>query len=225
MANFVNRFGVVTTILAANVTNTNTFTVAYPVGTSQASYTQGLAALGHRMIVNNNDAYNIGTPGFAVSFGASLITITNNTGGTLVAGASIMFDFEQADGDNVKTLVFPINLVSITGTQDVVTDFRPGFAGTIEDISFVVGTPVTTAAKLASLNVEIGTTDVTGGVVALTSALATPMGKTIQGSAITATNVITPDSLISVEASGVTAFSEGSGTLYIRIRSGVGNFY
>lgn len=225
MPNFVNRFGSVTTILAAAVADDATFTVAYPTGTTQASFTQGLAGTAHRMIVNNNDAWNAADPGFSVSFGASLITITNLTGASLAAGATVMFMFEQVDGDNVAILSFPINLVSITGTQDVVTDFRPGFAGTIEDVSFVVNTPVTTAAKLASLNVEIGTTNLTGGVVALTSALATPMGKTIQGSAITAANVITADSLISVEASGVTAFSEGSGTLYVRIRRAIGNFY
>jgi hypothetical protein len=225
MPNFVNRFGSVTTILAAAVADDATFTVAYPTGTTQASFTQGLAGTAHRMIVNNNDAWNAADPGFSVSFGASLITITNLTGASLAAGATVMFMFEQVDGDNVAILAFPINLASITGTQDVVTDFRPGFAGTIEDVSFAVNIPVTTAAKLASLNVEIGTTNLTGGVVALTSALATPMGKTIQGSAITAANVITADSLISVEASGVTAFSEGSGTLYVRIRRAIGNFY
>lgn len=225
MPNFVNRFGVVETILAAAVADNATFTVPYPTGKTQASYTQGLAGSAHRMIVNNNDAWNAADPGFSVSFGASEITITNLTGAALAAGDEILFSFEQVDGDNVTILAFPINLASITGTQDVVTGFRPGFAGTIEDVSFAVNIPVTTAAKLASLNVEIGTTNLTGGVVALTSANATPMGKVIQGSAITAANVITADDLISVEASGVTAFSEGSGTLYIRIRRAVGNFY
>lgn len=224
MANLVNRFGVVTAILAAAVANNATFDVAYPSGTTQASFTQGLAGATHRMIVNSNDAWNSGV-GFTVSFGASLITITNTTGSSLPAGASIMFMFEQVDGNDVTIFAFPINLASIVGTQDVVTDFRPGFAGTIEDVSFVVNIPVTTAAKLASLNVEIGTTNLTGGVVALTSANSTPMGKTVQGSAITGANVLTPDSLISVEASAVTAFVEGSGTLYVRVRRGIGNFY
>jgi hypothetical protein len=228
MATFVNRFATITTVLAAAVTNTNTFTVSYPTGTTQATFTQGLAGSNSYMVVNGNDKYLAAAAGagtFAISYGASTITITNNTGLTLAAGASITFQFELVDGNDVEILSFPIALATITVAGDVVTDFRPGFAGTIEDISFVVGTPVTTAAKLATLNVEIGSTDLTGGLVALTSALATPLGKVIGGSAITANNTFTADQVISVEASAVTAFVEGTGTLYVRVRRAVANAY
>lgn len=228
MATFVNRFATISTVLAAAVANAGTFTVAYPTGTTQATFTQGLAGSNSYMQVNGNDRYPAAASGagtFAISYGASNITITNNLGFTLAAGTSIQFQFELVDGNDVEMLAFPINLASITGAGDVVTDFRPGYAGTIEDISFVVNAPVTTAAKLATLNVEIGTTDLTGGTVALTSALATPMGKVIPCAAITAGNVFTADSVISVEASAVTAFAEGSGTLYVRTRRAVANAY
>lgn len=224
MAKDVNKFGRVDTILAAAVANAGTFDVGYPAGTTQSSFTSGLAGVSHVMIVNDNDNY-IAPTNFTVSFGASLITITQNTGLTLAAGSRISLQFDQVDGNAASVLEFPINLASITGTQDVVTDFRPGFDGVIEDVSFVVNIPVTTAAKLASLNLEIETTNLTGGVVALTSALATPMGKVIQGSAVTGANAFTRDSKISVEASGVTAFVEGSGTLFVRCRRTQANAY
>ncbi len=112
----------------------------------------------------------------------------------------------------------PIEHVAITAAGDVVTEIRPGVYGNIEYWEFVVVKPVTTGAKLASLNLEIDTTNVTGGVIALTSAAATPLGKAIAGTAITGANTLTPESKLSIEASAVTAFAEGSGFVNIRIR-------
>lgn len=114
-----------------------------------------------------------------------------------------------------RTISFPINLASITTTQDVVTAYIMPTGGIIRNTRFVVNVPVTTGSKLASLNLEIGSTDLTGGVIALTSALATPMGKVIEDTTITALNVFAAGDNISVEASAVTAFSEGSGTYFI----------
>jgi hypothetical protein len=118
----------------------------------------------------------------------------------------------------VVTLTFHIELAAITGAGDVVTGYTPGFAGEILSVAFVVDNPVTTAAKAASLNLEIGTTNVTGGVVALTSANCTPNGAVVAGTAVTAANVFDADDTISVEAASVTAFAEGSGTLLVRVR-------
>ena len=112
-------------------------------------------------------------------------------------------------------LVVPITLANITGAGDVVTGVIPGFAGRVVRTEFVTGTPVTTGSKLATLNVEIGTTNVTGGEVALTSALCTPLGARIAGTAVTAANTFLATDTISVEAASVTAFSEGSGFLLI----------
>lgn len=223
MSKYVNQFAIVKTVLAAAVTNGNTFTVAYPAGTTQDTFSNGLAGAAHQMIVNDNDRWAANK--FSLAFGASLITVTNSTGITLPAGAAITLQLDQQDGNNVVDLAFKINLATITGAQDVVTDFSPGVDGTIESVFFVVDQPVTTGSKLASLNVEIGTTDLTGGVVALTSAAATPMGKVIAGTAITGNNVLTQASKISIEASAVTAFVEGSGELHVRIRRTLSNMY
>lgn len=113
-------------------------------------------------------------------------------------------------------LALHINLVDITADGDVVTTFTPGFAGTIESVNWIQGSPVTTADDAADLNLEIGTTDITGGVVSLTSATATPLGKVIAGTAVTAANTFTATDTISVKASSVTAFAEGDGMLVIK---------
>lgn len=112
---------------------------------------------------------------------------------------------------------FPIALAGITAAGDVVTNYTMGFKGRIISLTFAVQTVVTTAAKAASLNAEIGTTDLTGGVVALTSANCTPAGALVAGSAVTANNAFTATGTVSIEAASVTAFAEGSGVLLVTI--------
>jgi len=219
MPNYNNRFARVSTVLTADVATAGTFTVAYPSGFAQGDFTAGLVRnAGHYAVVNGNDRWTAAASQISATYGASLITVTNSSGITWSAGSTVDLFFDVADGNNVLTLAFPINLASITGTQDVVTDFRPGVDGVIEDISFVTNVPATTAAKLATLNVEINTTNLTGGLLALTTVAANTMGKIVQGTDITALNVLTKKDAISIEASAVTAFVEGSGTVYVRIR-------
>jgi hypothetical protein len=215
-----NKSAQVTGTLASQVADDGTLVVAYPTGTSQLSFNAGLAGTDSYIILNNNDKYSLGDPGISVTYGASDITITNLSGGAWASGSSYIINLDQVDGDasDVVTLSFPVDLVNITAAGDVVTEFRPGVAGKIESWSFVVNKPVTTAAKLATLNLEIDTTNVTAGTIALTSAAATPQGKVIEGATITGANTLTRESKLSVEASAVTAFSEGTGSIQIRIR-------
>lgn len=117
---------------------------------------------------------------------------------------------------NEYKLAIPINLVDVTD-GDVVTTLTPGHNGLIKKLEFVVGTPVTTASKLTTLNAEIGATNVTGGAVALTSANCTPLGAVIAGSAVTAANAFIYSDTISIEAASTTQFAEGSGVLLITI--------
>jgi hypothetical protein len=114
-------------------------------------------------------------------------------------------------------LAIPIKLSKVAD-GDILTAFTPGIAGSIKKVAFAVTDPVTTADKAATLNLEIGTTNVTGGVVALTSANCTPLGAVIAGSAVTANNAFTGTDTISVEASSTTAFAEGEGVLLITIQ-------
>lgn len=124
-----------------------------------------------------------------------------------------------ADASNTFVITLPIQLAAIAGNGDVVTDWTPDFSGSIISSDFQVSTPVTTAAKAATLNIEIDGVDVTGGVIALTSANATPLGKVISGTAITAGNAFEAGETVSIEASGVTAFVEGAGNLILTVRA------
>lgn len=213
-----DRFAVATVVLATAVADSATFVVGYPAGTTQLSFNAGLAGTGTYMIVNDNDKWTAAASKMSVVFGASDITVTNSTVTTLAAGSKVAVFLDRQDGNDIVLLQVPISLVAVTAAGDVMTDIRPGVAGTIEYWEFVVTEPVTTAAKLATLNLEIDTTNVTGGTIALTSAAATPLGKVIAGSTITAANTLVPESKLSIEAASVTAFAEGRGFVNIRIR-------
>lgn len=218
MAYQQNTFQVVEHTLASAVADDGTVAVGYPSGTSQADFNAGLASGGY-VILNGNDRLEVADPGISITYGASDITITNLSGYSWAAGTKLTLQLEQSntDADTVQ-LHFPVNLAAVTAAGDVLTEYRPGVAGTIEYFAFVVTQPVTTAAKLASFNLEIGTTNVTGGVIALTSAAATPLGKVIESTAITGANTLTPASKLSIEAASVTAFAEGQGYFVVRIR-------
>lgn len=104
--------------------------------------------------------------------------------------------------------VFPIDLADIAD-GDLITEWIPGFAGTITDLIAIVKKAATTADKASTLNLEIETTNLTGGVLALTSANMTPVGAQVASSAITAGNVFSATQKISVEAASTTTFIEG----------------
>ena len=126
-------------------------------------------------------------------------------------------DFDTARAEEVQLLTIPVTLAGVTAA-DVLTNFTPGFAGRIIDWKFAVTTAVTTAAKAATLNLEVGTTNVTGGTIALTSANCTPLGAVVaKGSAFTAGTSFSATDTISVEAATVTAFVEGEGVLIIKL--------
>lgn len=216
-----NAGGVVSQTLGTAVANAGTMTFSYPAGFVQGDFTAGMNVVnGCYIILNQNDKLVedvSGASGIAVSFGASTITVTNNSGATIAAGTKVDLFCNQVDGNLAETFAFPIELASVAAA-DVVSAFRPGVDGVIENIEFVVNKPVTTASKLATLSLKIGSTAVTGGAVALTSALATPQGARIAGSQITAANRIAKKDSLTVVAASVTAFVEGNGTLYVRIR-------
>jgi hypothetical protein len=138
--------------------------------------------------------------------------LADNTTGT--AGSTL------AAGVGRYVLPFFINLADIA-SGDLLTNYLIGHRFKLLSFDFRVSKPATTGAKAATLNLEIGSpgTDVTGGVIALTSANCTPQGVAVAGTAITAANVGLATDVMSIEASAVTAFIEGNGWMLIGIQN------
>lgn len=124
-----------------------------------------------------------------------------------------------AAGVGKYCLDIPLQLAGITGNVDVVTEVLLGHKFKLIAADFFVTTIASTAAKLATLNLEIGAVNVTGGAVALTTANCGTLGVKVAGTAITALNTGSATDVLSVEASGVTAFAEGNGFLRIIVQN------
>lgn len=138
------------------------------------------------------------------------ITFTDNTTGAVST--------TLAAGVGQVTIPFATNLADITATT-LINAYTPGYAFKILAIAFIVNKAATTAAKAATITPSIGVTAVTGGVLALTSANMTPQGTVLAASAITALNVGTAASTITLTASAVTAFVEGDGWIVIQLQN------
>lgn len=146
--------------------------------------------------------------------------ISNGVKGLWVEGNKVVGERASAFAAGLasKTVAFFVNLAEIA-SGDVITNYVPGYAFKIQKVDFRVAKPATTAAKAATINFEINTTDLTGGLIALTSAACTPAGAAVAGSAVTANNSGTSSDSFSIEASSVTAFVEGSGWIIVEIQN------
>ena len=126
--------------MAADVTNGNTFTTSYPTGFTQAML---LGSTGGQLIFNQ-DKYPQAASGagtFAVTFGSSNITITNNTGQTLTAGSTLRLSFGKTDrkGSYNPAIagVAPTSLTAATGTTgDTISDVGAAFSQTTLNNNF-----------------------------------------------------------------------------------------
>ena len=89
-------------VLASAVANAGTVDIAYPSGTTQATFTGVNAAPNTGAVaIGGNDVYPEASSGVRVgiSYGGSTITITNNTGVTWPAGATLQAQLGRAGTD------------------------------------------------------------------------------------------------------------------------------
>ncbi len=135
--------------------------------------------------------------------------------------AGAVDNLNVAAGVGVTTLTFAFDLASLTtGATEVLTNYTPGYKFKILAVDFVVTTPGVGAGATQTLNVEIGSTNLTGGVINPTEANTATRGALVAGTAVTANNTGTAASTISIEnAAGGTVFSAGLGIILIRIQN------
>jgi hypothetical protein len=140
---------------------------------------------------------------------------TDNTGGT--ASDTL------AAGVGVSTLTIPLTSLA-TGLStlaiDLLTGYVPGYAFKLLSFDFVTTVAGTGAGASQTFNLEIGSTNVTGGSLNVTLASTDTIGEVTAGTAITAANVGTAADAISIEmAAGGTVFTAGAGYFVIKIQN------
>lgn len=136
------------------------------------------------------------------------------TGLTSLAGGTGSTTLAAATG--VHTLAFYIDATAIAN-GDLITEYVPGYNFKLLKFDARCAAPVTTGAKASTLNLEINTTDVIGGVISLAGTYA--QGAAQAGTAITNQNTGTLSQSFSIEASSTTAFVEGAFWLIISIQN------
>lgn len=109
---------------------------------------------------------------------------------------------------NKDQVTIPVNLATVAD-GDVLTSLPIPYNFRIESVDAYVTNEVTTGAKTTTLNVEIGTINLTGGVLTVDSTTAATLGAKIAGTAVTANNTGIAGAAISIEAASTTAHAEG----------------
>lgn len=157
-----------------------------------------------------------GLGGYKVPVALSAIAnFTDNSTGS--AGSTI------AAGVGRSLFIHPLTSL-VTGLStaaiDLLTNYTPGFRFKILSIDFVTTVAGTGSGASQTFNLEIGTTNLTGGVVNVTLASTATVGAITAGSAVTANNTGTASDNISLEmAAGGTVFTAGAGYFVIRLQN------
>lgn len=141
--------------------------------------------------------------------GSAAVVALAKEGGAAGEVHTVYVVTRTSTGTNTKSIfTWYVPLAGLT-TGDVLTNYTPGFAGTITKFSAAVITGTTDVDADATFNLEIGTTNVTGGVITISDANVTTKGAVVDGTAITAANVFTGTDTISIETVVTNAFSDG----------------
>lgn len=120
---------------------------------------------------------------------------------------------QQADPYSEKSYVIAAATIA---NGDIATDMPLAYSGTIENFYAVCSDPVTTAAKAATLRLEIDAVSVTGSTLALAGTYG--LGAVETSAGISALNTFTDSETLSIVATSTTAFSEGSFNIYLVIK-------
>lgn len=141
--------------------------------------------------------------------------ITNSTTGS--ASTTL------AAGVGVYNMTIPLTSLATglsTSAIDLMTEIVVGHKFKILDFYFVTTVAGTGSGASQVFNLEIGTTNVTGGVLTVTLASTSAIGEVTTSTAVTAANTGTAADTLSIEmAASGTVFTAGAGYFVIRIQN------
>lgn len=135
---------------------------------------------------------------------------------------AIEFQLSGAGREIMSLGYFPCTSLA---NGDILTGMPLQGTGKIVDFYAIVKEATTDADAAATINLELGTTNLTGGVITIDdtagSTAIDTMGAKIDATTITAGNVFHHGDTLSVEAASVTAYSGGAVELFIVIERGI----
>lgn len=172
-----------------------------------------------------SDRTSIGEPVYCASDNVADMTLTPTD---FVKPVGRLVDFISATDQSVELFtpaeyaaygsighwIFTLPLATLDD-GDIITAFTPGFRGRLIKMYAVTTVVASTASKASTLNLEVGTTDVTGGTLALTTSTCDVLGEVTAAAAMTAGQGFGATDTISVKAASTTTFGEGQIDLVI----------
>lgn len=189
---------------------------AATVGTIGAEQSAWVMSDGTTVTISRAMADTSVSSAYTQTYSTANRTVANPTAAALTDSTTGSAGATLAAGAGCSTLVFYVDAADLAN-GDVLTTYVPGYKFKILKFDARCAKPVTTGAKAATLNMEIQTTDLTGGVIALSGTYA--QGAAQAGSAVTAANTGSATDSFSIEASAVTTFVEGAFWLVVQIQN------
>ncbi|MES2367604.1 MAG: hypothetical protein V4563_17140 [Pseudomonadota bacterium] len=126
-------------------------------------------------------------------------------------------------GSGIYTLTVPLTSLATglsTAAIDLLTNYTVGHKFKLLGFAFVTTVAGTGTSASQTFNLEIGTTNVTGGSLVLTLASQATIGTVTTATAITAANVGSETDTLSLEmAASGTVFTAGAGYFLIKIQN------
>jgi hypothetical protein len=150
-----------------------------------------------------------------------MATSTESIETVLTPGGTNYIPVDQYSG--IYNLTIPLTSLATglsTAAIDLMTNFTVGHKFKLLALAFVTTVAGTGTSASQVFNLEIGTTNVTGGVLTLLLADTDTIGKITAATAITALNVGSETDTISLEmAASGTVFTAGAGYFVLRIQN------
>jgi hypothetical protein len=157
--------------LASAVADDGTVTgIAYPSGTTQATFTGGALSNTGKAIINYNDVYNQADPGVAITYGASTITLTNQTGVTWLTESTVLLQLGYVGAvlseEGVTATLAEINTLDLSARQSTIVATSDGLTtGLLTTASFGCWHTVTSANANNIVTLPAAGADFIGGVI------------------------------------------------------------
>lgn len=185
--------------------------IAGSIRTVAVTGTTGLLDAGRIVYLTDDATYTITRPSLAIPIGQVMVWKTGTTCDVLFFAAETIQAISLA-GNGRQTWFLGV-VAGDLATGNMLTGIVAPFHALIDAVYGVVIEPITDADATGSINLEIGGTDVTGGVI--TWATADVRGDKKAGTAITAANEMHEGDLIDVECTVGTAGTAADGYMGI----------
>ena len=180
------------------------------------------ADIGKAVYATDSDVLTLTAPTYATPIGIVVEWHSSTTCDVLTFGLAAQSALDLS-GQGTQVLHLGNFTFASMADGDILTSYPMPCHASIESFYAVVGTPLVGSGGTTALNLEIGTTNVTGGVLTASTAAGGTLGTVLTATAITAENVAHSSDSLSIEASssGGTRTS-GAFDLYVKIRPRMG---